>query len=96
MGHPGEATVQVDGLPLGVRRALLQEYRIDATHSNAYTVWLGMGSPQKPTAEQIAELKARGGLELLASPEWVDVAKGRVVVKTMLPRESIELMRLSW
>jgi xylan 1,4-beta-xylosidase len=95
-GEAAEATVQVDGLPLGVRRALLQEYRIDATHSNAYTVWLGMGSPQKPTAEQIAELKARGGLELLASPEWVDVAKGRVVVKTMLPRESIELMRLSW
>jgi xylan 1,4-beta-xylosidase len=95
-GAAAEATVQVDGLPVGVRRALLQEYRIDATHSNAYTVWLGMGSPQKPTAEQIAELKARGGLELLASPEWVDVAKGRVVVKTMLPRESIELMRLSW
>jgi xylan 1,4-beta-xylosidase len=95
-GEAAEATVQVDGLPLGVRRALLQEYRIDATHSNAYTVWLGMGSPQHPTAEQIAELKARGGLELLASPEWVDVAKGRVVVKTMLPRESIELMRLSW
>ncbi len=95
-GEAADASVEVEGLPVGVGRALLQEYRIDGTHSNAYTVWLGMGSPQSPTAEQIAALKAAGGLELLRSPEWVEVAKGRVVVKARLPRESIELMRLSW
>jgi xylan 1,4-beta-xylosidase len=95
-GEAAEATVKIDGLPLGVRRALLQEYRIDETHSNAYTVWKGMGSPQSPTVEQIATLKEAGGLELLQSPEWVEVAKGSVVVKTVLPRESVELMRLSW
>jgi xylan 1,4-beta-xylosidase len=79
-----------------VGRALLQEYRIDETHSNAYTVWKGMGSPQSPTVEQIAELKAAGGLELLRSPEWVTAVKGSAVVTTVLPRESVELMRLSW
>ena len=95
-GEAAETRVEVEGVPVGVGRALLQVYRIDGTHSNAYTVWLGMGSPQMPTVEQIAALKAAGGLELLRSPEWVEVARGRVVVKTRLPRESVELMRLSW
>jgi xylan 1,4-beta-xylosidase len=95
-GEAAEVRVEVKGLPVGVGRALLQEYRIDETHSNAYTVWKGMGSPQSPTVEQIAELKAAGGLELLRSPEWVTAVKGSAVVTTVLPRESVELMRLSW
>jgi xylan 1,4-beta-xylosidase len=89
-------SMRMEGLPVGVRRVLVEEYRIDDTHSNAYTVWKGMGSPQRPSAEQIAELKRVDGLELLRSPKWVDVVDGRVVVKTTLPGESIELVRVSW
>jgi xylan 1,4-beta-xylosidase len=95
-GGGAEVAVRMKGLPVGVRRALLERYRIDATHSNAYTAWKAMGSPQSPSAEQIAALKEAGGLELLTSPVWVDVDGRSVVVKTMLARESIELMRLSW
>jgi xylan 1,4-beta-xylosidase len=95
-GEGADVAVQVKGLPVGVRRALVERYRIDETHSNAYTAWKAMGSPQTPTAEQIAALKAAGGLELLTSPEWVGVDGGSVVVKTALARESIELMRVSW
>jgi len=74
-GEAAEVRVEVDGLPVGVGRALLQEYRIDETHSNAYTVWKGMGSPQSLTVEQISELRAAGGLELLRSPEWVELMR---------------------
>jgi xylan 1,4-beta-xylosidase len=95
-GGGAEVSVRVKGLPVGVRRALLERYRIDATHSNAYTAWKAMGSPQTPTAEQIAALKAAGGLGLLTSPAWVDVDGGSLVVKTTLARESIELMRVGW
>ena len=31
-------------------RVRLTHYRIDDTHSNAYTVWKAMGSPQNPSA----------------------------------------------
>jgi xylan 1,4-beta-xylosidase len=95
-GEAAKTTVEIDGLPLGVHRALLQHFRIDDTHSNAYTVWLAMGSPQHPTDEQIAELTRSAGLQLLGSPKWVDVEDGRVSIATEMPRESISLLKLSW
>lgn len=89
-------TVQVHGLPATVHRALLQQYRIDGTHSNAYAAWMAMGSPQKPSAEQVAQLKAAGGLQLAGSPVWLDVRDGRVEVGLTQPGESVGLLRLSW
>jgi len=94
----GGAQVQVTitGIPVGVKKVLLHHYRIDDTHSNAYTVWKAMGSPQAPTPEQYAKLKAAGQLELLTSPEWLDVSRGKVTITTGLPRQATSLMRLEW
>jgi len=88
--------VAVTGIPAGVRRVLLQHYRIDETHSNAYTVWKQMGAPQAPTAEQYARLKEAGQLELLSSPEWMDVRDGKLLIEMELPRQATSLLRLSW
>jgi xylan 1,4-beta-xylosidase len=88
--------VTVAGIPAGVNKVLLQHYRIDDTHSNSYTVWKQMGSPQTPTAEQYAQLKAAGQLELLSSPEWLDVSGGKVTIATSLPRQATSLLRLQW
>src|SRR5579863_395080 len=38
--------VTIAGIPAGVKRVLMEHYRIDEEHSNAYTVWKQMGSPQ--------------------------------------------------
>jgi xylan 1,4-beta-xylosidase len=88
--------VTVDGIPAGVKKILLEHYRIDDTHSNAYTVWKAMGSPQSPTPEQYARLKAAGQLELLTSPVWLDVHDSKVVIETALPRQAISLLHLQW
>jgi xylan 1,4-beta-xylosidase len=88
--------VRIAGIPLGVRKVLLQHYRIDETHSNSYTVWKKMGSPQSPTADQYAKLKDRGQLELLTSPEWLDVSDGTVTIATTIPRHATSLMQLKW
>jgi xylan 1,4-beta-xylosidase len=88
--------VTIVGVPAGVHRVLLQHYRIDNTHSNSYTAWKEMGSPQTPTAEQYAQLKAAGQLELLTSPEWLDVSDGKVTVDTALPRQATSLLCLKW
>jgi xylan 1,4-beta-xylosidase len=79
-----------------VHRVLLEHYRVDDTHSNAYTVWQAMGSPQHPTTKQYARLQTAGQLELLTSPVWLDVANGQVVVTTELPRQGISLLHLKW
>ncbi len=91
-----EVKVTVTGISSGVKRVLLEHYRIDETHSNAYTVWKAMGSPQSPTPGQYAKLKAAGQLQLLTSPDWLDVSDGEVTITTSLPRESISLMHLQW
>jgi xylan 1,4-beta-xylosidase len=91
-----EVQVTFKGIPLGVKRVLLEHYRIDDSHSNSFSAWKRMGSPQTPTAEQTAQLKAAGQLQLLTSPEWHDVADGKVTIATALPRQAVSLMRLEW
>jgi xylan 1,4-beta-xylosidase len=91
-----EVEVNVAGIPQGVKRVLLEHYRIDETHSNAYTVWKSMGSPQSPSPEQYAQLKAAGQLELLNSPEWLDVHDGKVTIEMALPRQAVSLLKLTW
>jgi xylan 1,4-beta-xylosidase len=89
-------TVTIHGIPPGTERVLLEHYRIDDAHSNAYTVWQKMGSPQHPTSQQYADLRAAGQLQLLTSPEWLDVKNGEVKVSTELPRQGISLLHLKW
>jgi len=86
----------VAGIPAGAKRVLLEHYRIDEPHSNAYTAWKAMGSPQAPTPEQYAQLKAAGQLQLLTSPDWLDVKDGKVAIDMSLPRQAVSLFRLSW
>jgi xylan 1,4-beta-xylosidase len=74
----------------------VQHYRIDDTHSNAYTRWKAMGSPQQPTAEQYAQLQSVAGLQLLTSPAWVNVVDGKLDLTTELPRQSISLVKITW
>ena len=93
---PATTELRIQGVPRSVNRVLLQHFRIDQTHSNAYTVWKAMGSPQQPTAEQYAQLQASAGLQLLSSPEWVDVKDGVIHLTTSMPRQSISLLKLSW
>ena len=95
-GPLAPVALAVAGLPRTVKRVLVSHYRIDDSHSNAYTVWLAMGSPQHPTAEQSETLQQRDGLELLTSPAWVDAANGKVTLETTMPRQSVSLMVLSW
>ena len=83
----------MEGLPSG--RALLSHYRIDQHFSNAYTLWKKMGSPQNPTAEQVAALQKAGQLQLYTSPEWIKIEQGKAVVKMELPRQGISLVELS-
>ncbi len=89
-------TVKISGIPVGVHRVLLEHFRIDDTHSNAFTAWKAMGSPQEPTPEQYAQLQAAGQLQTLTSPEWLDVSGGAVTVTTELPREATSLLHLEW
>jgi xylan 1,4-beta-xylosidase len=89
-------SLTITGLPSGIDRVLMQHFRIDDTHSNAYTVWKQMGSPQHPTPEQYAQLKHSAGLQLLNAPQWADVRERTIKIETEMPRESVSLITLQW
>jgi xylan 1,4-beta-xylosidase len=86
----------VRGIPPGVDRVLVTQYRIDDTHSNAYTVWQQMGSPQHPDAQQQALLAAAGQLQLFTSPAWVTVHNQTLEVSSEMPRHAVALFQLTW
>lgn len=92
--EPAFVSVSVNGLPAS--RALLHHYRIDQDHSNAYTAWQAMGSPQAPTPEQYAALERASELDLLESPAWLDVSDGAVTLPLTLPRQGVSLLKLTW
>jgi xylan 1,4-beta-xylosidase len=94
--EPADVRLELHGLPNSAARVLVQHYRIDDEHSNSYTVWQQMGSPQQPTAEQYARLEAAGQLQLLSSPEWRLVTDGTLNLAFTLPRHAVSLLRLTW
>jgi xylan 1,4-beta-xylosidase len=88
--------VSVSGIPQSAAHVLVEHYRIDDEHGNAYTAWKQMGSPQQPTPEQYARLEAAGQLPLLGSPEWRQPQDGRLALDFMLPSHGVSLIRLTW
>jgi len=86
----------VNGVPLKSDEASLRHFRIDEEHSNAFSAWKRMGSPQSPTPEQYKLLEKAGQLAALVAPEKVHVENGKVTLKVHLPRQAVSLLELVW
>jgi len=86
----------VAGLPADAKRGLLEHFRVDFDHSNAFTVWKEMGSPQSPSELEYSRLKNAGQLQLLSSPVWIDMRQGSAELHFTLPRQGLSLVRLAW
>jgi len=89
-----EIKLEIAGLPLG-SAVEMRHYRIDATHSNAYTAWKQLGSPQSPSREQVARLEAAAQLETLEPPRRLPPASPAAVA-FRLPRQAVSLVQLRW
>jgi xylan 1,4-beta-xylosidase len=96
-GPDARVEVALEGLPPGVASARLTHYRIDDRHSNAYTAWLGLGSPREPNESQLGQLRGAGALGTLEdSPASAAVEGGRAVLTLALPRRAVSLLVLDW
>jgi len=91
-GIEAKVRIGVTGVPAG--RVLLRHYRIDETHSNAWTAWKKMGSPQHPSTEQYATLEAAGQLQEFGSPHWIVVKNGEATIEITIPRQAVSLLNL--
>jgi xylan 1,4-beta-xylosidase len=76
-------------------KAKLTHYRIDDTHSNAYTKWLELGSPQNPSPEMLAELRAAMELEMIKPSSFINISNNQVSLQFDLPRFGLSLIVLN-
>jgi xylan 1,4-beta-xylosidase len=81
------------GLPRGSKRAHAVEHAIDEISGNAYTAWLAMGSPQTPTADQIAQLHAAAKMRAVPRALTATPA-GNAQLSVTLPRQSVKLIEI--
>jgi xylan 1,4-beta-xylosidase len=88
--------VDLTGLPASVHNVKLETFTIDATHSNSFTAWQSMGSPQHPTLAQYKQLQAAGQLQPLDTPHTLTVEHGHITIPATLPAQATTLYHLSW
>lgn len=91
--QPATVNIQMEHLP--APKVNVREYRIDETHSNAYTAWKKMGSPQKPDGTQYKALEQAGRLQEAGAEK--QTVFGGVLRKTItLPRQAVSLVEITW
>jgi xylan 1,4-beta-xylosidase len=92
--QPTAVSVVVNGLPK--QSVLITQYLIDQEHSNAYTVWKKMGSPQELTADQYKMLEAAGQLQSVSSPKYIMAEMGSAKISFDLQRQGVTLLKITW
>lgn len=72
-----------------------RHYRIDQTHSSAYTEWVRQGKPMYPTSAQREAIEARQGLELLEPAQTLTRDGSTLTLRFDLPLHAISLLVIS-
>jgi xylan 1,4-beta-xylosidase len=95
-GLDAKLELNLTGLALPDGPVKVQQFRIDADHSNSYEAWKRLGEPMQPSAEQYAKLEAAGKLAGLDQPKSLRVRQGAATVSLNLPRQAVTLLLLTW
>jgi xylan 1,4-beta-xylosidase len=80
----------------GLAGSAVQEsrFRVDSTHSDAYPLWVQMGRPPHPTAEQQAQLQKAAELSEPVSDQRLPLKSGKASIDVTLPRDAVVLVSL--
>jgi len=96
-GPDANVTLSLEGLGIKTGNAKLTHYRVDTTHSNAYTAWQKQGSPAAPTPVQYKALEAASQLATLeGAPATIAVTDGKATLPITLPRQAVSLVVVEW
>lgn len=93
-GEEAAVEFKISNLPKN-GEARLRRFLIDQMHSNSFTTWQKMGSPQNPNAEQIAQLEKAGQLAELDAQQ-LKVQNTQTTLQFSLPRQAVSLLVLEW
>ncbi len=75
----------------------IHHYRIDQENSNSFTQWKKMGSPQKVSSEQYAQLEHSGKLkELRMEKEELRMENGELKIRVGMEGQAVSLFVIEW
>jgi xylan 1,4-beta-xylosidase len=94
-GPDADVKISLSHLPM-TGSAKLSHFRIDANHSNSFTAWNKMGSPQALSPEQYEQLQTAGQLQPLNQRTMINVVDGATTFAMKLPRQAVSLLVLEW
>lgn len=84
--------LQLKNLPLD--NYTLVEYRIDPENANPYKLWVEMRKPEKPTTEQILQLRKVQEIALQNQPIEITTENGTFAKSIDMPASSVVLLML--
>jgi xylan 1,4-beta-xylosidase len=94
--EPAPIDLAITGLPASAKHTLVEHFRIDSDHSDAFDVWKAAGSPQSLSTAEAEHLQSSGQLQMLTSPAWTATENGTMHLQFSLPRQALSLVRISW
>jgi xylan 1,4-beta-xylosidase len=86
-------TLNISNIPFA--KAKIEHWVVDRTHSNAYQTWVGMGSPEKPTASQWTSIATASELAYYDTPSTVNIVNGAFTKKFAQNLYSVGLIQLT-
>lgn len=97
--HPdatGERMVRLDiqNLSYQSKKVQIQKYVINAQHSNAYSAWCKLGSPQDPTPKALKKIREREALQLVETVENFADPNGRLILSVALSMHGVCLLKI--
>jgi xylan 1,4-beta-xylosidase len=93
--EPASIQLKVKLLPDFGPKAKVIHYRVDDTHSNAYTKWLELGSPQNPSPQMLVQLTTAMELQMLEPIKLINVMDSEAILSFELPRFGLSLIILN-
>ena len=91
IGPAADINLELTGLDIEEGIAGIKRYLIDKTHSNSYTLWVQMGSPQDPDPEQIKKLNTKSELEETGYKRARKIRQNNLLLKDRLDRQAVVL-----
>jgi xylan 1,4-beta-xylosidase len=93
-GPAAQVTVKLANVPAGKPR--LTRTLIDERHSNSFSAWKAIGSPQKPTEDQVRMLEQASRLAAATDKSELTAENGSLEVSFDLARQGVTLIELEW
>ena len=91
-----DALIKIKLQQLRATNVTVSCFLVDEAHSNSYTVWKKMGSPQEVSEEKFIELKKAGQLQKNGEDAKLKVSGGSINYQLNLESQGVALLKISW